>query len=135
MAEHIATIRSDLGRKGSRVFVYVERNLGFESEHHKRALEHLPGVSFYVDQGKGRVGVLTTEATKHAMAQLVVVMLAEQRIHVRSPLYSRDSPGVLVRFREQMETYSCQTKAPDNTFQKERIALSGKVSLSRPTVP
>ena len=50
----------------------MERNLGYEAEHHKRALGDIPGVSFYVDQKANRVGVLTTEATIHAMATLVV---------------------------------------------------------------
>ena len=36
-------------------------NLTSPAEHHKRALEHIPGVSFYVDQKANRVGVLTTE--------------------------------------------------------------------------
>ena len=68
--------------------MFVERNLGFEAEHHKRALDYLPGVSFYVDQKANRVGVLTTEATKHAMATLVVSMLAERRMHILPNLYS-----------------------------------------------
>lgn len=72
MTEHIARIRRDTGRKACRVFIFVERNLGYEAEHHKRALGDIPGVSFYVDQKANRVGVLTTEATKHAMATLVV---------------------------------------------------------------
>jgi len=127
VGKHIARIRQDQGRKASRVFVYVERNLGFEAEHHKRALEHIPGVSFYVDQAASRVGVLTTEATKHAMATLVVAMLAERRIHVQDPLYSNDPAGLRVRLREQMETYSAQYKSAPDTFGKDRIALSGKV--------
>lgn len=31
VSKHIARIRQDQGRKASRVFVYVERNLGFEA--------------------------------------------------------------------------------------------------------
>jgi len=31
VGKHIARIRHDQGRKASRVFVYVERNLGFEA--------------------------------------------------------------------------------------------------------
>ena len=107
--------------------MFVERNLGFEAEHHKRALDQLPGVSFYIDQKAQRVGVLTTEAIKHAMCQLVVVMLQERRIHVHSPLVSRDGKGMLLRLREQMEVYSYQFKLGTTTFQKDRIALSGKV--------
>jgi len=61
VTQHILNIRANMGYKGCRVFVYVERNLGFEAEHHKRALSHLPGVAFYVDQSANRVGVLTTE--------------------------------------------------------------------------
>jgi hypothetical protein len=97
------------------------------AEHHKRALEHIPGVSFYVDQAANRVGVLTTEATKHAMAQLVVAMLAERRLHVLNPLCSNDPEGMRLRLREQMETYSAQYKSAADTFGKDRIALSGKV--------
>jgi len=81
VAEHIARIRRDIGRKTCRVFIFVERNLGYEAEHHKRALGDIPGVSFYIDQKANRVGVLTTEATKHAMATLVVSERYEQFTH------------------------------------------------------
>jgi len=80
-----------------------------------------------VDQAANRVGVLTTEATKHAMAQLVVAMLAERRLHVLNPLCSNDPDGMRLRLREQMETYSAQYKSAPDTFGKDRIALSGKV--------
>ena len=105
----------------------MERNLGFEAEHHKRALEHISGVKFYVDQKADRVGVLTTEQVKHAMCQLVNVMLAEKRIHVSKNLVSSDPEGMRRKLREQMDTYSYQVKLAANTFQKEKIALSGKV--------
>jgi hypothetical protein len=98
-----------------------------KTEHHKRALEHIQGVSFYVDQKASRVGVLTTEATKHAMATLVVSMLAERRIHVLPTLFSNEPDMMRSRLREQMETYSAQYKAAPDTFGKDRIALSGKV--------
>ncbi len=127
MAQHINRVRSDIGRKTSRFFIFVERNLGFEAEHHKRALEVIPGVSFYVDQKAGRVGVLTTEATKHAMAQLVVSMLAEKRMHVLPVLYSQDPEAARIRLREQMETYSAQFKQAPDTFGKDKISLSGKI--------
>ena len=127
VAQHIARIRLDNGRKTSRVFIFVERNLGFEAEHHKRALQSIPGVSFYVDQKAERVGVLTTEATKHAMAQLVVSMLAERRMHILPVLYSNDSAAMRIRLREQMETYSAQFKQAPDTFGKDKISLSGKV--------
>ena len=127
VTRHISRIRMDTGRKGCRVFVFVERNLGFEAEHHKRALEHIPGVTFYVDQKANRVGVLTTEATKHAMATLVVAMLEERRLHVLPTLYSNEPEAMRIRLREQMETYSAQFKQAPDTFGKDRISLSGKV--------
>ena len=116
-----------MGRKTCRFFVFVERNLGFEAEHHKRALGHIPGVTFYVDQKASRVGILTTEATKHAMAQLVVSMLAERRMHILPVLYSHEPEAMRVRLREQMETYSAQFKQAPDTFGKDKISLSGKV--------
>ncbi len=127
MVQHITRIRSDVGRKTSRFFIFVERNLGFEAEHHKRALDHIPGVTFYVDQKASRVGVLTTEATKHAMAQLVVSMLAERRLHVLPALYSHEPEAMRARLREQMETYSAQFKQAPDTFGKDKISLSGKI--------
>jgi hypothetical protein len=127
VTRHISRIRMDTGRKGCRVFVFVERNLGFEAEHHKRALDHLPGVSFYVDQKANRVGVLTTEATKHAMATLVVAMLEERRVHMLPTLYSNEPEAMRIRLREQMETYSAQFKQAPDTFGKDKISLSGKV--------
>ena len=116
-----------MGRKTCRFFVFVERNLGFEAEHHKRALGHIPGVTFYVDQKASRVGILTTEATKHAMAQLVVSMLAERRMHILPVLYSHEPEAMRARLREQMETYSAQFKQAPDTFGKDKISLSGKI--------
>jgi hypothetical protein len=127
VVQHITRIRMDAGRKTCRVFIFVERNLGFEAEHHKRALEHIPGVHFYVDHKASRVGVLTTEATKHAMAQLVVSMLAERRLHVLPALYSHEPEAMRARLREQMETYSAQFKQAPDTFGKDKISLSGKI--------
>jgi hypothetical protein len=87
----------------------------------------LPNVKFYVDEQHDRVGILTTNEIKHAMCQLVVVMLEEKRIHIRKPLVSRDPRGVAIRLREQMEIYSYQYKQAITTFQKDAVALSGKV--------
>ena len=127
VAQHVEMLRQLPGKSASPVMIYVERNLGFEAEHHKRALDHLPGVSFYIDQKANRVGVLTTEAVKHAMCQLVVVMLQERRIHLHKPFVSKDERGLRLRLREQMEVYSYQFKIGTTTFQRDRVALSGKV--------
>ena len=73
------------------------------------------------------MGVLTTEAIKHALCHMVVVMLQERPIHVQHPLVSRDEKGVLLLLREQVKVYWYQFKLGTNTFQKDHIALSGKV--------
>jgi len=127
VAHHIHCLRREPGFANSRVIIYVERNLGFEAEHHKRALQFLPNTTFYVDETHDRVGILTTNPIKHAMCQLVVLMLEERRIHVRKPLVSRDPRGLALRLREQMEIYSYQFKTAQTTFQKDQIAISGKV--------
>lgn len=46
--DHITELRKNLHHTLSKVKIYVERNLGFEAEHHHRALHDLPGVEFYV---------------------------------------------------------------------------------------
>ena len=45
--EHIAKIRQRIAWMDSHVKIYVERNLGFESEHHARDLGGIPGVIFH----------------------------------------------------------------------------------------
>lgn len=125
--EHIGALRRTPGHAASRVILYVERNLGFEAEHHQRALHTIPNTRFYMDEQHWRVGILTTNAIKHGMCQLVVLMLEENRIHLREPLVSRDPKGMRVRLREQMEIYSYQFKTAQTTFQKDQIAISGKV--------
>ena len=120
-------LRQHPGRVASPVIIYVERNLGFEAEHHKRAIDSVPGVTFYIDQKANRVGVLTTEAIKHAMCRLVVLMLEEGRLCMRPEQFSRDPRGMRVKLREQMEIYSYQYKAAATSFQKDAVAVSGKV--------
>ena len=127
VAEHIAALRRTPGHANSNVTIYVERNLGFEAEHHQRALKCIHNTKFYLDEQHGRVGVLTTNVTKHGMCQLVVLMLEERRIHMRNPLVSRDPKGMRLRLREQMEIYSYQFKTAQTTFQKDQVAISGKV--------
>lgn len=46
MREHIAKIRSKVCWIDSVIKIYVERNLGFEAEHHARDLESIPGKFF-----------------------------------------------------------------------------------------
>ena len=128
LEEHITGLRKLPGFHTSHITVFVERNLGFEAHHHKRALGHLPGVTFYTDETHDQVGIWTSNPIKHGMAQLVVLMLSEHRIHVRkTTIMSRDAPAMLLKLREQMEVYSYQFKAAKDTFATDRIAISGKV--------
>ena len=46
-----------------------------QAEHHARALKDMPGVRFYQDDKKGRIGMLTTQQVKHAMCTLLNAML------------------------------------------------------------
>jgi len=54
-------------------------------------------------------------------------MLSEKRIHIQNPLISTNPQVMREKLKEQMKTYSYQVKLAQNTFQKDRIALSGKV--------
>jgi CHAD domain-containing protein len=129
VVQHCAKLRETEGHINSKIYIYVERNLGFEAEHHKRALGNvIPNCQFYLDEQHDRVGILTTNDVKHAMAQLTVLMLEENRLHIRKPhIVSNDPRGNIQRLREQMEVYSYQYKSAQNTFQKDAVALSGKV--------
>ena len=91
------------------------------------ALGSIPGVEFYTDHKAGRIGVLTSNDTKHAMATLLNTMLREGRVHVAETLQSRDAGGLKARLRDQLGVYSYQFKQAINTFGTDRIALSGKV--------
>ena len=80
MQRHINHIRSHDEFDTSEIVVMVERNLGFEAEHHERALSGLSNVRFRVDHSAKRFGILTTEEIKYAMMTLVNNMLRDQRI-------------------------------------------------------
>ena len=111
----------------SPVVVMVERNLGFEAEHHQRALHGVPYTQHRIDHQAQRYGILTTEETKLAMMTLANNMLRDKRINVLDPLLSEDAPAARRRLREQLGIYSFQYKAAANAFGKQRVALNGKV--------
>lgn len=58
---HIMRIREREVFRHSEIVVMVERNLGFEAEHHHRALSGIPLTRHRVDHQAQRYGVLTTE--------------------------------------------------------------------------
>lgn len=128
MRNHIAMIKnhSPLWER-SNIIVYVEFNLGFEAEHHEKALSDIPDVYFRVDMHARRVGFLTTQSTKHAGTELMNVMLREMRIKVIDKLISKEPAANRIKLREQAEVFSYQYKQAENVFSKERIALTGKV--------
>ena len=104
-----------------------ERNLGFEAEHHERALRGIPHARHRVDHAAKRYGILTTEEIKHGMCTITNTMLRDQRVAFREPLLSEDPPAAHRRIQEQMKVYSFQFKQAVNCFGKQRVALCGKV--------
>jgi hypothetical protein len=111
----------------SLVVIMVERNLGFEAEHHHRALQGLPGTRHRVDHTAQRYGILTTEEIKHAMCTLLDNMLRERRVSILPELFSERPSENAARLREQMHIYSLQFKQAANNFGKTRVTLNGKV--------
>jgi len=124
---HIARIREEPMFALSEIVVMVERNLGFESEHHERALRDIPLTRHRIDHQAKRFGVLTTEEIKYGMMTLFNTLLRDQRVNVANPLLSDDPDGNRKRIREQLIIYSFQYKAAANAFGKQRVALNGKV--------
>lgn len=86
------------------------------------------------DLAAKRMGVLTTDAVKHAMCGLLNSMLREKRVHMSKELISRDPKGIRKRIREQMEVYSYQFKIAETPFNKDQMSLSGKVGGMRDDV-
>lgn len=82
MERHIERIRQNSLYSFSPVVIMVERNLGFESEHHERALRHLPHVRHRIDHQAKRFGILTTEEIKYAMMGMNVCACMYVYVHV-----------------------------------------------------
>lgn len=134
VADHIERLRrSNHLWINSRIIIYVERNLGHEAEHHRYALQHLRNTYFREDAKAGRVGILTTENIKHGAATLLNIMLRENRVSIEpEPSFvSRNPHDYHLRLREQLGMYSYTFKEAQDTFQKTRIALSGKIGGSK----
>jgi hypothetical protein len=134
LIEHIDRIRFNIMWSKSPIMVLVEHNLGFEAEHHERALRHLPNVTFYKDPRRQRVGILTTLQVKHAMCTLTKAMLIEKRISVlkeQEGFVSRDGAAMKRLLMEELETYSYQFKSASSIFSRDQCALSGKVGGMR----
>ena len=96
----------------------------FESEHHERALAHIPHTRFRVDHQAKRFGILTTKEVKYPSCTLLNTLLRDQRVAVLNPLLSEDPEGNRKRVEDQLRIYSMQFKAAQNVFGKQRQALT-----------
>jgi 16S rRNA G1207 methylase RsmC len=124
---HIRRISSVPALHFSQIIIMCERNLGFEAEHHERALRGIPHARHRVDHAAKRYGILTTEEIKHGMCTITNTMLREHRLNILKPLLSEDPEANARRLHEQLTIYSLQFKEAINVFSKTRAALSGKV--------
>ena len=124
---HISLLRKVRELVYSQVIIMVERNLGFEAEHHQRALHGMPHTRFRIDHAAQRYGILTTEEVKYGMMTLFNNMLRDQRVAFHDPLLSEDPVAARRRIEQQMSVYSFQYKQAANCFGRQRVALCGKV--------
>ena len=127
MERHVQRIKMRPEFFTSEIVIMVERNLGFEAEHHQRALNGLQHTRFRIDYTANRYGILTTEDVKYGMMTLFDNMLRDQRVAFYDPLLSEDPTAARRRIQEQMKVYSFQFKQAANCFGKARVALCGKV--------
>ena len=88
LERHLRRLRERPIFQYSQIVVMVERNLGFEAEHHQRALAGIPLTRHRVDHQAKRYGVLTTEEIKLAMMTLLNNMLRDRRVNILEPLLS-----------------------------------------------
>ena len=134
LRRHIERLRQDVYWSASRIVIYVERNLGFESEHHEYAFRGRdPTISFFVDDAAKRVGILTTNTVKHAMCTMTDSMLRERRIviHARFVTIGGAKRDILTCMRDQMYMYSYSFKEATSLFSASRCALTGKIGGSK----
>lgn len=124
---HVERLRNLPAYTHSEIYIIVERNLGNEAEHHKIALQHLSGVKWHVDYAARRVGFLTTQDSKYAMATLTNLMLREQRLSFLNPLISEKPEELRKSITQQLQNYSVQFKDASDAFGKTRQAISGKI--------
>ena len=99
---HIAALRARFQFAESQIIVMVERNLGFEAEHHQRALAGIPGTRHRIDHQAKRYGVLTTQDIKYGMMTLLNTMLRDQRINILPDIVSDNAAACTRRLKEQL---------------------------------
>jgi len=131
---HISKIRDVVMFQHSEIIIMVERNLGFEAEHHQRALASIPMARHRTDHTAQRYGILTTQDIKMGMMTLLNNMLREQQVNLYGALISDDAAANSKRLREQLYIYSFQFKSAADVFGKQRVSLNGKVGCMKDDV-
>ena len=115
----------------STVHIIVERNLGFEAEHlFRECRDTIENCLFIGEPLCDRIGVLTTQQLKLAFVTYSNIIMRENRMFVsKSDLFvdvgKRKTRNVLF---DQLSFFGFTFSRPDNQFQKEKYAISGKSS-------
>ena len=129
LREHVRTVRATYPNLGnSSVRIIVERNLGFEAEHLYRECKDIENSRFVCEPAVTlRVGVLTTQERKLAFVTYTNVLLRENRVFAHSTNWvdtqKNDTRKIIL---DQLSFFGFTFMRPDNSFQKEKFALSGK---------
>lgn len=131
LCRHVSALRAENSLLlGSQCVITVERNLGFEAEHLYRACRGIEN-SVYVREARDatRIGVLTTLERKQEFVTYANVMLRETRVfawkHGWINVEENDTRKVLY---EQLSFFGYTFSAPENQFQREKFAISGKAA-------
>jgi hypothetical protein len=115
----------------STVHVIVERNLGFEAEHlYRECRETIENCFFVGEPLSDRIGVLTTQSLKLAFVTYSNIIMRENRIFVTDSdsfvdVNKNNTRNVLF---DQLSFFGFTFSRPENQFQKEKYAISGKAS-------
>ena len=131
LRRHVDTLRTEHSMFfGSRFVLVIERNLGFEAEHLFRACADLENAQFVKEaKDPSRIGVLTTLERKQEFVTYANVMLRETRLFA----WDRDwvntqKNKTRTTLYEQLSFFGYTFSAPENHFQREKFAISGKAA-------
>ena len=131
LKQHVQAVRSgDENFACSNVVIIIERNLGFEAEHlFRECRDTIPNSSFLCEPGIERIGVLTTHARKIAYVSVMNNLLRETRIFVDQEYWVDSGKNkTSTMLLEQLSFFGFAFTRPENAFQKEKVAISGKSS-------
>jgi len=131
LKQHVQMVRSrDENLASSNVCIIVERNLGFEAEHlFRECRDSIPNSAFLCEPGVERIGVLTTHSRKIAYVSVMNNLLRETRIFIgREHWVDCGNNKTSTMLLEQLSFFGFAFTRPENAFQKEKMAISGKSS-------